>query len=547
MLCSTRTRYFLGVFSLAAIGGYLVTFLPGSQDTATTKVETSAKIAQESGLTESSGVLLAATPQAASPEAAAGQENAAASPNPQASASAGSSEPSGSPHVVKPGESLASIAFHYLPQTKFMTTTELESAIREANPSLASGRIRPGLSLAIPGIEPQPIVERPRSIPRETEIRAIYLTGWTAGSERGIGLIRKWKEAGGNAICFDIKDFDGQTTIAFDHPLAPHRAPLIRNLPKFIRFMHQQDLHVIARIALFRDEHMAKNHSELAVQSRRSNGPWRENGKQVWTDPSRREVQDYNIALARRAAAAGADEIQFDYVRFPAEGDQADAKFDFESRNTEGATPDAAPAASPPAPPRWTRSRVITEFLEHAHAEVHPTGALLSLDVFGVMAWQRQVDLAHTGQKIDDMARHCDVLSPMIYPSHFFGMDGYAKPGDAPEHFISASMKRFREITAGSGVVLRPWLQAFGWHTPSYSPEYVVTQVSVASQNGAVGYLFWNANNDYSKPFAAMPTLATLARRRESERAEAKERAASKLPAAAPSASVPALDTQSNF
>ena len=81
--------------------------------------------------------------------------------------------------------------------------------------------------------------------------------------------------------------------------------------------------------------------------------------------------------------------------------------------------------------------------------EIHPTGVLLSLDVFGIMAWQRPVDLAHTGQDIVGMAKYCDVLSPMIYPSHFFGMDGIAHPGDAPEHFIGESMERFEKITQG--------------------------------------------------------------------------------------------------
>jgi hypothetical protein len=76
------------------------------------------------------------------------------------------------------------------------------------------------------------------------------------------------------------------------------------------------------------------------------------------------------------------------------------------------------------------------------------------------MAWQRQVDLRHTGQDIVKMAEHCDILSPMIYPSHFFGMDNYKRPGDAPEHFIAISMDRFVKITQGSGVTLRPWLQA---------------------------------------------------------------------------------------
>jgi hypothetical protein len=86
-------------------------------------------------------------------------------------------------------------------------------------------------------------------------------------------------------------------------------------------------------------------------------------------------------------------------------------------------------------------------------------------------------------------------------------MDGYDHPGDAPEHFIGESMDRFHKVTAGSGVVLRPWLQAFHWRTKTYSPEYILTQVRTSSQHSGIGFLFWNAANDYSKPFAAMPVI----------------------------------------
>ena len=123
------------------------------------------------------------------------------------------------------------------------------------------------------------------------------------------------------------------------------------------------------------------------------------------------------------------------------------------------------------------------------------------------MAWQRPVDLSHTGQDIVQMARYCDVLSPMIYPSHFFGMDNIPHPGDEPAHFIGESMDRFLLITKGSGVVIRPWLQAFHWRTKTYSPEYIKIQVETARTNGGIGFLFWNAANDYSKPFVAMPEM----------------------------------------
>jgi len=86
-------------------------------------------------------------------------------------------------------------------------------------------------------------------------------------------------------------------------------------------------------------------------------------------------------------------------------------------------------------------------------------------------------------------------------------MDGIAHPGDAPEHFIGESMDRFRLITKDSGVVIRPWLQAFAWRTKTYSPQYVEVQIETAKQKGGIGFLFWNANNDYSKPYTAMPEM----------------------------------------
>ncbi len=388
------------------------------------------------------------------------------------------------------GDTVISVARHYLSQTSYLTSSELVEAIRGTNGDLHGTFLKAGQQLVIPGILDAPIAEKAIPVPKDFEVRAIYLTGLMAGSDHGLRIVKKWREAGGNAVVFDIKDSDGTVNIPFEHPLiGAHKSP-IRDLPKYTRFLHSQGMHAIARIAIFRDERLVVAHPELAVKSKKSGQPWRENGKLVWTDPSRVEVQEYDIALALAAAEGGADEVQFDYVRFPAEGEQKDASFTFQK-----------------AHPEWQRSDVIADFLRRAYMSVHPKGVLLSLDVFGVMAWQRPVDLAHTGQDIVRMAKYCDVLSPMIYPSHFFGMDGYAKPGDAPEHFIGESMDRFEEITKGSGTVIRPWLQAFAWRTKTYSPKYIEVQVLTAKNKGGIGFLFWNANNDYSKPYAAMPEM----------------------------------------
>jgi hypothetical protein len=393
--------------------------------------------------------------------------------------------------IAYPAKALTTALFLarlHLSESSFMTVPEFEDAIRKANGGKAS--FKKGETALVPGIEPQPIAEKSVPFPKDGEVRAIYLTGMTAGSARGIQLIRRWHAAGGNAVVFDVKDSDGTINIPFDHPLAHKlKSYPITNLPKFVRFLHSLEMHAIARQALFRDDNIAKNHGALAVQSRSLHQPWRENGKLVWADASNKQVQDYNLALAKYVALSGVDEVQFDYVRFPAEGNQADALFAFQKD------------------PRVERADVIAGFLDRAYSELHASGVLLSLDVFGVMAWQRQVDLRHTGQDIVRMAKHCDVLSPMIYPSHFFGMDNIKSPGDAPEHFISVSMDRYVKVTTGSGVTLRPWLQAFHWRTKTYSPQYILTQVSASKQHGGDGFLFWNAANDYSKPFDAMPVM----------------------------------------
>jgi hypothetical protein len=393
-------------------------------------------------------------------------------------------------YVAKRGDTVATVAHHFVAQTSYLTSTELIQAIRKANSDFPGTYFKNGQSVVVPGILAAPIVEKSIPVSRDFEVRAVYLTGLMAGSDHGLRIIRRWRELGGNAVVFDVKDSDGTINIPFDYPLIGAHHVTIRDLPKFTQFLHSQGMHAIARVAIFRDERLVVAHPELAVKSRRSGQPWRENGKLVWTDPSQPKVQEYDIALAKKAAEAGADEIQFDYVRFPAEGDQKDASFYFETKH-----------------PEWHRSDVIADFLEHAYGELHPTGVLLSLDVFGIMAWQRPVDLAHTGQDIVRMAKYCDVLSPMIYPSHFFGMDGIEHPGDAPEHFIGESMDRFIKITNGSGVVIRPWLQSFAWRTRTYSPKYIETQVLTAKEQGGIGFLFWNANNDYSKPYTAMPEM----------------------------------------
>src|SRR5947209_15540542 len=169
-------------------------------------------------------------------------------------------------YETRRGDTVISVSRHYLSQTSYLTSSELAEAMRGANPNLQRVFLKPNQELVIPGVLDAPITEKTVPVPKDFEVRAIYLTGLMAGSDHGIKIARRWREAGGNAVVFDIKDSDGTVNIPFQHPLmGPHKSP-IRDLPKYTRFLHSLGLHAIARIAMFRDERLVVTHPELAIK-----------------------------------------------------------------------------------------------------------------------------------------------------------------------------------------------------------------------------------------------------------------------------------------
>lgn len=328
--------------------------------------------------------------------------------------------------------------------------------------------------------------------PANTEIRAIYFTGLMAGSPHGKKIAEAWRNVGGNAVVFDIKDEDGIVTFNSQLPWAGHRHhPYIHDLRAWVEWLHAHGLYAIARQAVFKDKYLFQTHPELTVQSRSTGKGWLENGDPAWMDPSLPAVQKYNIDLAKEVAEAGVDEIQFDYIRFPVDGNQKDCLFHYQASQ-----------------PSAKRADFISNYLYRAQQALKPSGVHISIDVYGVMAWARDVDLDATGQDIVALSYYCDVLCPMIYPSHFFhNFDGYADPGDAPEHFIHVSLDRFNQATQDTGVIIRPWLQAFAWHTRIFGPNYIRVQVETARTMHADGFMLWNARNVYNAPEAAMPSM----------------------------------------
>lgn len=403
-----------------------------------------------------------------------------------AAASAGSAKNDTLTYTVRPGDSLLRIAARQRAATGHYATQDLLDALREAN-GLDGSVIRPGQTLRLPmaASEPPAVVAAP---PGEgAPYRGIYLTGPVCGTRHVFDRVDRFVEAGGNAVVFDVKDADGGVSFRSRQPLAGwgkgRSAPVIGSLDELLRRFRDRGVHVTARVACFLDGDLGRSRPDLALHDP-AGEPWTERDL-VWLDPSSREVQDYVIGLALEAAAAGVDEVQFDYVRFPTNGWTADAPHDAAARAAR-------------------RRAVITGFLARADSALAAYPVEISADLYGIMAWGRLADRAVTGQHIADIAEHVDVLCPMVYPSHYKrGYQGYDDPAEHPAYFVGEPTRRFL-AQAGGRARVRPWLQAFPWRVDGYDAGYVAVQILAALEAGADGWLLWNPASRYGQALAAV-------------------------------------------
>lgn len=396
-------------------------------------------------------------------------------------------------HRVSPGESLSKIARLYLPLTEAYTIRDLIQKIQEQN-GLKGTLIRPNQHLMIPLVRSTPIISKTIPKGRDFEARGIYVNRYSMGSRKMNRLLDRLIALGGNTVILDGKDMSGKLSypsrVNLAREINASANPIISDPAKLFNFLREKGLHVVIRLVLFSDPLLAVKRPDLAVRSASTGEPWLENGKRAWVDPSHPTVQRYNLDIARELAEMGVDEIQFDYIRFPAAGDTHDATYYFEDTFEEQETP---------------KHQVITSFLAQARAELAPYKLLLSVDVFGVMGWEHSEDIQTTGQKIRDLAKYCDVISPMIYPSHFYGpFQNIANPSDEPFLVISETCKKFSALLEGTDVTLRPWIQAFPFGTRTFSEEYILEELRALSQSEANGWLFWSAGNAYDVAWKAL-------------------------------------------
>jgi hypothetical protein len=336
------------------------------------------------------------------------------------------------------------------------------------------------------------------------KVRALYLTGWTVGIDANlrhyIDLARRTEI---NAYVVDVKDDDGYVGYRCDIPKVTELKAVKKkyNADKVISAFHENGVHVIGRVACFKDPVASANAPEWALHDA-AGQVWHDDKRRSWLDPYNEHTWAYLVAVARDALARGFDEIQFDYVRFPSDGNVKHIVY---------------------SDTVFEKYEAIAGFLAYARRQL--PGAVLSADVFGIVC-ESEGDTEKIGQYLELVGCDVDYLSPMVYPSHYalgqvINQSKFPAPDLKPYEVVYQTLLRARERIAVVGEYhagLRPYLQDFtaSWlgkdRYQPYGIQQVRAQIKAVYDAGYEEWIFWNASNRYSEgafePEAAAPPLA---------------------------------------
>ncbi len=313
--------------------------------------------------------------------------------------------------------------------------------------------------------------------------KGLYLTVYGIGSRllRNDAL-RLIDETELNTLVIDIKGDRGivpyRSSVQLATTIGSQKVITVRDMKDLMKTLKEKGVYTIARIVVFKDDPLATARPDLAVKTPQG-AVWHDREDLAWVDPSKKEVWNYNIALAIEAAQYGFDEIQFDYVRFP---DTPGLRFSVP--NTEE-----------------NRVAAISGFLAEARKRLAPYNVFLDADIFGYVCWN--LNDTQIGQKLENLAMVLDYLCPMLYPSGFkYGIPGYRDPVAHPHEIVYLSLKKAAERTQLPGVRFRPWLQAFrdyAFDKRYFGGQQIRDQISAAGEFGSDGWMLWNPHNIYTE------------------------------------------------
>lgn len=406
---------------------------------------------------------------------------------------------------------------------------EVARSAADEQPSVAAGSGAPA-SPATPARDPSVT-----HLKTPEPMRAIYMSQCVAGTPSFRDSLVDFIDASPlNAVVIDIKDFSG--TIGFPTIDPRFEETTLescgaRDMKEFLKTLHAKGIYAIGRITVFQDPAYAAAHPSEAVQSvSRPGEPWEDYKGLAFVDVSSRDFWDYIVTLSKEAYAIGFDELNYDYIRYPSDGPMKDARFVNDNK-----------------------AEALERFFKYLHAEVSPTGAKMSADLFGYTTVLSD-DLG-IGQQLERALPYFDYVAPMVYPSHYNkGFAGLANPNSDPYKVVYTSMaeaarrslatetrvetldgtKLFRDEVvpatppsaespgvatttkkvatgfytkpAHDKLKLRPWLQDFDYGK-DYTTADIEAQIKATEDAGLTSWFFWDPANKYENLRAALKTV----------------------------------------
>ncbi len=322
-------------------------------------------------------------------------------------------------------------------------------------------------------------------------VKALYLTFWGASnsSKTAKRIMKIIEETDVNAVIVDIKNEYGSTlfwtSFAQANSYGAHEKRTNRDMPKFMKKLKEKNIYTIARIVTFKDELQASNNPEYAIKLDSNGSIWRNHDNMAWVDPYDKRSHEYAISMAEEAAKVGFDEINFDYIRFPAK-----SRLRYSKENTQE-----------------NRIKAIGKFLDSAQDRLRKYGVFISVDTYGNICWTKKGDNG-IGQTVTSLAAHADYLSPMLYPSGFAkGSFHFDYPSEHPHAVIYRSIKNIQDRVDTKRV--RPWLQYFKDYAHKrryYKKEEIRDQIRATEDINTSGWMMWSPSSKYHSEYFK-PTL----------------------------------------
>lgn len=342
-------------------------------------------------------------------------------------------------------------------------------------------------------------------VPTPEKVKAIYMTSWVASDRKWrTQLVRFIEESEINSVVIDIKDYTGEIVYPVElKELAAYGSEgiRVRDMKEFIADLHTRDIYVIGRIAVFQDALMVKKKPEWAVRRSSDDGVWRDRKGISWLDPGNSEVWRYAALIGKDAHAIGFDEINYDYIRYPSDGNMQDIAYPFAKGRK--------------------KVDVMHDFYAYLAGVFNKEKIAIpiSADLFGMTT--TNTDDLNIGQLLENALPYFDFIAPMVYPSHYPpNFNGWKDPNTVPGEVVKFSMSRavaranaFEAKEAGfvaststpkfvpTGKYankLRPWLQDFDYGGDYGEPE-VRAQIAGTYSSGLDSWMIWDPANRYTR------------------------------------------------